>query len=98
MKTLNLREATVFLHTHAEELRTRAKRGLIPGAKIGRRWVFIDIDLAEFVRSLYPVRRQALPASSATLERAGWSPQKQRDYEELLKPTPRRVRAEKRSK
>jgi hypothetical protein len=67
MKTLNLREAAVFLHIHPEELRTRAKRGLIPGAKIGRQWVFIDIDLAEFVRSLYPVRRQALPASSATL-------------------------------
>ena len=45
---------------HPEEVRTRAKRGLIPGAKTGRRWVFIEIDLVEFVRSLYPVRRQAL--------------------------------------
>jgi hypothetical protein len=98
MKTLNLQEAAAFLQMHPEEVRTRTKRGLIPGAKIGRRWVFIEDDLAEFVRSLYPVKRQALPASSATLERAGWSPQKQRDYEELLKPTPRRVRAEERNK
>src|SRR5665213_1189533 len=51
MKTLNLRKAAAFLHMHPEEVRTRAKRGLIPGAKIGRRWVFIEIDLAEFVRT-----------------------------------------------
>jgi Helix-turn-helix domain len=51
MKTLNLREAASFLHMHPEEVRMRAKRGLIPGAKIGRRWVFIEDDLAEFVRS-----------------------------------------------
>jgi hypothetical protein len=62
MKTLNLSEAAVFLHMHPEEVRTRAKRGIIPGAKIGRRWVFIDVDLANFIRSEYPVRRQPLPA------------------------------------
>jgi integrase len=45
---------------HPEEVRTRTKRGVIPGAKTGRRWIFLEIDLAEFVRSLYPVRRQAL--------------------------------------
>jgi len=46
-KTLNLREAAALRHVHPEQLRTRAKRGLIPGAKIGRRWVLIEIDLAE---------------------------------------------------
>jgi Helix-turn-helix domain len=61
MKTLNLPEAAAFLHMHPEELRVRAKRGIIPGAKIGRCWVFIDVDLAEFIRSQYPVKRQALP-------------------------------------
>ena len=59
MKALNFREATVFLHTHAEELRTRAKRGLSPGAKIGRSWVFIDDDLAALIRTQYSVTRQA---------------------------------------
>ena len=59
MKTLNLREAAVFLHTHAEELRTRAKRGLSPGAKIGRSWVFINDDLAALIRTQYSVRQQA---------------------------------------
>jgi hypothetical protein len=36
------------------------KCGGIPGAKIGRCWVFIDADLADFIRSQYPVRRQSL--------------------------------------
>jgi len=71
MKTLNLREAAAFLHMHPEEVRTRAKRGLIPGAKVGRRWVFIENDLAEFVRSLYPVKRQALPIKDVISANAG---------------------------
>ena len=33
MKTLALAEAAAFLHMHPEELRRRAKAGLIPGAK-----------------------------------------------------------------
>jgi hypothetical protein len=58
-KTLNLLEAAAFLHMHPEEVRTRAKSGLIPGAKPGNRWVFLEDDLAEFVRSLYTAPRQA---------------------------------------
>jgi hypothetical protein len=64
MRTLSLDEAAAFLHMHPEEVRTRAKRGLIPGAKTGRRWIFLEIDLVEFVRSLYAVRRQALQVTS----------------------------------
>jgi hypothetical protein len=41
MNTLNLHQAAAFLHMHPEEVRSRAKRGLIPGAKVGRRWVFL---------------------------------------------------------
>ena len=41
VNTLNLQQAAVFLHMHPEEVRSRAKRGLIPGAKVGRRWVFL---------------------------------------------------------
>jgi hypothetical protein len=62
--TLALDEAAAFLHMHPEKVRTRAKRGLIPGPKTGCRWIFLEIDLAEFVRSLYPVRRQALQVTS----------------------------------
>ena len=49
-RTLSLNEAAAFLHMHPEEVRTRAKRGLIPGAKAGRCWIFLEVDLAEFVR------------------------------------------------
>ncbi|MGH7745092.1 MAG: helix-turn-helix domain-containing protein [Candidatus Dormibacteria bacterium] len=99
MRTLNLDEAAAFLHMHPEEVRTRAKRGLIPGAKTGRCWVFLEIDLAEFVRSLYPVRRQALQVttsqegvchlSSARSRRFGGSTSSRRmarEYDDLLKP------------
>jgi hypothetical protein len=41
MNTLNLKQAAAFLHMHPEEVRSRAKRGLIPGAKVGRKWVFL---------------------------------------------------------
>lgn len=50
MKTLNLQEAAAFLHMNPEELRARTKRGLIPGGKAGRRWVYLDVDLAEHLR------------------------------------------------
>lgn len=60
MKTLGLIEAAEFLKMHAEELRRRAKCGAIPGAKAGKRWVFLEDDLASYLRSLYAAPRQAL--------------------------------------
>ena len=65
VKTLDLSEAAGLLHMHPEVVRGRAKRGLIPGAKVGRRWVFIEADLAEFIRSLYSVRRRALQVTTS---------------------------------
>jgi hypothetical protein len=35
VKTLDLKEAAAFLRCHPQELRSRAKAGKIPGAKIG---------------------------------------------------------------
>ena len=60
LKTLTLEEAAAFLKLHPEEVRRRAKCGALPGAKTGKRWVFLDADLAEYVRSLYAQPRQAL--------------------------------------
>ena len=60
MKTLNLDEAAQFLKLHPEEVRRRAKAGIIPGVKLGKRWVFIEDDLAAYLRSLYATPRQAL--------------------------------------
>ncbi|HEV2227536.1 MAG TPA: helix-turn-helix domain-containing protein [Steroidobacteraceae bacterium] len=68
MKTLDLKEAAEFLRMHPEEVRSRAKRGRIPGAKTGRRWVFLEADLAAHIRSLYPQPRQALQVTSSEKE------------------------------
>lgn len=60
MNTFGLKQAAAYLHIHPEELRRRAKTGRIPGAKVGRAWVFLEEDLAGYLRSLYGHRRQAL--------------------------------------
>jgi len=60
METLDLEAAARLLHIHPEELRRRAKAGIIPGAKVGRCWVFVADDLVAYVRSLYASPRQAL--------------------------------------
>ena len=98
METLTLEQAAVFLHLHPEELRMRAKRGLIPGAKVGKRWVFIRDDLTAYIRSLYPAQRQALRVTPngkeslchyASEERSGGStspPPTGSAYDDLLKP------------
>ncbi|MGH9425852.1 MAG: helix-turn-helix domain-containing protein [Terriglobia bacterium] len=60
MNTLGLKEAAHFLKMNPEELRKKAKVGLIPGAKAAKRWVFIEDDLVAYLRSLYASNRQAL--------------------------------------
>lgn len=60
MRTLSLIEAAKFLRMHPEELRRRAKLGKIPAAKPAKSWVFIEDDLAEYLRSFYASPRQAL--------------------------------------
>jgi hypothetical protein len=64
MDSLDLKEAAQFLKIHPEELRRRARAGLVPGAKIGKRWVFIEDDLVYFLRSQYAVFRQARQVAS----------------------------------
>ncbi|WP_375140867.1 helix-turn-helix domain-containing protein [Ideonella aquatica] len=100
LRLLTLLEAAELLHMHPEELRARAKLGRVPGAKTGRRWVFIEEDLLGWVRSLYPVQRQALQVTSgkehlchfASEDRSGGStsPRPQASaYDDLLRPATR---------
>lgn len=98
MKTLSLLEAAVFLKMHPEEVRRRTKMGRIPGAKAGRAWVFIDDDLAAFLRSMYAKTMQSLrpnlgegnSSQSENAATSGGSTSSRpmaNEYAELLKPT-----------
>ncbi|WP_370695908.1 helix-turn-helix domain-containing protein [Acidithiobacillus ferrivorans] len=60
--TLDLQAAADFLKMSTEEVRSRAARGLIPAAKPGKQWVFIEEDLASYLRSLYAYGRRAAPS------------------------------------
>ncbi len=58
MNTLNLQEAAAFLKIHPVTLGEKARLGIIPGTKIGKCWVFVDVDLIAYIRSQY--KRQDL--------------------------------------
>jgi Helix-turn-helix domain len=71
MRTLDLREAADFLRMSPAVLRQKAREGLVKAAKPGKRWVFLDDDLAVFLRELYARRRQA-PLSGSNVEESTW--------------------------
>jgi len=50
--TLTLDQAAEFLKLHAHTVQARAKAGIIPASKPGRRWVFLRADLEQYLRSL----------------------------------------------
>lgn len=53
MKTLDLNEAAAFVHLHPHTLEAKARAGAVPGAKPGKCWVFLDVDLADWLRAQY---------------------------------------------
>ncbi|MEE9411654.1 MAG: helix-turn-helix domain-containing protein [Methylococcales bacterium] len=67
-QTLNLIEAAMFLHMSPAVLRQKARAGIIHGAKPGKCWVFLESDLADYLRSLYPDHGQA-PQSDSRQEK-----------------------------
>ena len=59
MNTLSLVDAAQLLKLSPEALRRKAKAGLVPGAKIGKKWCFLEADLVSYLRSRYASPRQA---------------------------------------
>jgi excisionase family DNA binding protein len=53
MRTLDLDQAAKLLHLHPDTLQQRAKAGDIPAAKPGKRWVFVEDDLLDWLRGQY---------------------------------------------
>ena len=64
MKTYTLKEAADFLKIHPDTLRERTLGGIIPGAKIGKAWVFIEEDLAQYIRKNYRKADDLTPKNS----------------------------------
>ena len=60
LKTYDINEAADFLKVDRSTALDLAGNGTLPGAKVGRAWVFLEQDLADYVRSLYSQPRQAL--------------------------------------
>src|SRR3954454_11974246 len=56
MKTLRVNEAAAFLGIHPKTLARLAAAGKIAGAKIGRAWIFLEVDLVAHIRSNYQRR------------------------------------------
>lgn len=46
-RTLDVHEAAKLLRVHPQTLMMRARAGAIPGAKVGRAWVFVESLLLE---------------------------------------------------
>ncbi len=53
MQTLDLNEAARFLHIHPVTLLKKARSGEVPAAKPGKCWIFLDVDLEQYIRSQY---------------------------------------------
>ncbi|MBA4285802.1 MAG: DNA-binding protein [Xanthomonadaceae bacterium] len=96
MPTLGLSEAAAYLHLSPVVVRRRAAAGVIPAAKPGKAWVFLEDDLAAYLRALYRARGQA-PLSGSKQETGAWqssyaaecggstsSPRTAHEYESLL--------------
>ncbi len=50
MQTFDLDECAQFLKISSPAVFEMAMRGELPGARIGRSWVFLEADLVEYVR------------------------------------------------
>lgn len=48
--TTGLEEAAKLLRVSRDCLLRKARAGIVPGAKIGRSWVFVSADLIELIR------------------------------------------------
>ncbi len=58
MKTLDLEQAADFLKVSPSTAQEMAASGKLPGAKIGRAWVFLVEDLVEYLREQVCIQRE----------------------------------------
>jgi len=103
METLDLDQASKLLKLHPSTVLAKARAGEIPAAKPGKCWVFIDIDLLDWLREQYTSNRQKVSAlkkgerTCSLKERkviTGISslPSKEKQYTDLLEPATKNKR------
>lgn len=63
--TLDLTQAAALLRAHPETVRAGAAAGTIPGAKVGRAWVFIQADLLDYLRNQYRTKAPTCESTNA---------------------------------
>lgn len=66
MTTLNLKEAAALLKMHPMSLRRQVVNGIVPGARAGRSWIFIEEDLLNWLRSQYSEEARAAGSNGDT--------------------------------
>jgi excisionase family DNA binding protein len=105
MVTLNLEEAAELLKIHPSTLQAKAASGEIPAAKPGKRWVFIESDLFDWLRTQYTNSRQDVSKEkvikcSLKEKKSGItsSASKERLYIDLLAPATKRKQEQSRHK
>ena len=57
MSTLGLAEAAALLHMSTDALLRKSRAGIVPGAKFGRRWVYVRDDLLALIREQAKARQ-----------------------------------------
>jgi excisionase family DNA binding protein len=67
MKTLDIDECAEFLKVNSMDVCEMVGTGELPGARIGRAWVFLEDDLVDYVRT--QIRIQRRERQSAQLEK-----------------------------
>jgi excisionase family DNA binding protein len=103
MQTLNLNAAAELLKIHPQTVLERARSGDIPAAKPGKRWVFIEEDLINWLRSQYDIDQQdvaqggekqcSLKEKTVHFGGLHLQPQAEKEYANLLElPTKRKRR------
>ncbi len=68
MRTYDIERAAKFLNISADTMKELAQNGVVPGAKIGKCWVFVDDDLADYLRK---------EVAKQTAERRGEKPEQE---------------------
>ena len=64
---LGLDEAAEALCIHPHNLSAPARAGTVPAAKVGKEWRFLDVDIAEFLRSQYPINKRETECERGSL-------------------------------